>query len=240
MGIGWIGEISGAGYEEFLAERGFVWPARLEGGLRLALFGTLWPWVPERMQREMIARSSQDGSLGKGANRCSLVDAYLAIAVAVWHGRRPRSLLRFWELHRLLESGERAVARDVYREARRLGLHLPVGMAAALASGLWGHEGSRQVAELLNELSHWERGAGALLRAMGPEAAVARGFYLSPLLSGRDLRGGWQHLEKALWAHPGLVADSTPGNWPWLLRRGRHLAARSLALVLGDLANELI
>ena len=46
---------------------------------------------------------------------------------------------------------------------------------------------------------------------------------LARLLSGRASRAGWRSLPRRIWAHPGIVEQTTPAHWIWPARRIAHL-----------------
>jgi hypothetical protein len=220
---GWRAEDSGEGRGRALREEGSTWRARAADGHELRLYFRLWPWTPEYMLREAFERAEPAPELGDGAVRLGLVDTYLIAAQRVWTQPARRSLIHWWDLHRIVDSGGAQVGREAYREARRAGLHLPVGLAGAVAAGLWGHAANRQLADLLRELRGWERAALVAARTIGAEKAPAWLLLVARQLTGRSTRGGWRSVIRPLWAHAGVVEDESPESWPAFLRRPRHL-----------------
>jgi len=227
---GWRAEDESPTSERYLAEEGCLWRARDSRGLALQVYHRLWGCVPPALAEGALARARPDAALGAAGLRLAPPDAYALSAVNAWLAPRPRSLLLWWELHRLAESAGQSLPTEVLRETKLTGLHLYVGLAAAAADSLWEGRYNREVARLLDSLSRPERVAMTLLRRTNLEWVRPGLLLLACQLGGRHSRLGWRSLTRAVWAHPAVVERMTPAEWKWSRRRAWHVA-RSLGLV---------
>jgi len=237
---GWQSVAEGELAWRYLHAEGYAWQATRSEGVLLELHFRLWGSVPEALGEAVLARAFPDPALGPTARRLRLADAYVLAAVHTWLTPAPRPLVCWWDLQRIVEAGNADLADTVIEQARTWGLELFVGPCAAIAAGLWGHETNHRVAGLLEELRAPEAVALRLVRHLGPDRVPLGALILARLLAGRPSRAGWRSVYRQVWAHPGVVAMSTPGSWGWPARRLTHvlrcvklgLLARALGALL--------
>jgi hypothetical protein len=221
---GWQPIFSDPLVERYLLEEGYAWQAADRHQLPLELHYRLWGSVPAELAEAVLARTAADPELGPTVRRISLVDAYIIAAVHTWLTSNPRPLLYWWELHRMAELASAEEVEEIIRRACQIGHPQFVGAAASVASDLWQSRHSQEIASrTLAELRLPERASLSLLRRLGPERSPLAILVAANLLANRPSRARWRTIYRRIWAHPGVVAQSTPGAWPWALRRLAHL-----------------
>ena len=210
--------------DQFVLDEGHCWHARSPDGMLLELHTRLWGWVPEGIAEDALASSTPDPRLGHTGRRIPLLHAFVIAALHAWSIPTPRPLLCWWDLARIVQVAGSRLPEAVIETAGRYGIQLPVGLAAAQTAGLWRlPECERMASVLLSDLRWAETSAARRAFSRGTDALPLAGLCLARLLSRRPSRQGWNTVRRRLWAHAGIVEQSTPAEWPWAIRRAVHL-----------------
>jgi hypothetical protein len=192
--------------------------------------------VPTRAVQELMAVSYPDDTLPTGGRRLPLAYAFVVAAIHGLLDAPPRPLFQWWDLERIIAAGEPEIELEIVELARSWEVELPVTLAAAEVVALWPNKVcARIVQELTPSLRRAERRAAFRAAGHGLDSAGAS-LSLARLVSGRSTRTGWKAVLRHFWAHPGMVAQETPSDWPPKLRRVYHVLN---ALNLGHLARWL-
>lgn len=208
----------------FVLDEGHCWHAKSPDGMLLELHTRLWGWVPEGLAEEAIAAATPDAGLGHTGRRIPLLHAFVIAALHAWSIPTPRPLLCWWDLARILQVAGSRLPETVIETAGRYGIQLPVGLAAAQTAGLWRlPECGRMASVLLSDLRWAETTAARRVFSRGADALPLEGLCLARLVSRRPSRQGWKTVWRRLWAHAGIVEQSTPAEWPWWVRRAVHV-----------------
>ena len=215
---GWRGLAEGPRMERYLRDEGYAWQAEDASGVLLEVHVRLWGIVPAGLGAALLATAVPDPGLGTSGRRLPLAHAWLVAAVHTWLNPPPRPLLSWWDLERIA-AAEPGMADEAARLAEAWDLQLPAGLAAAQTASLWPSPPNRAIADrLLGGLRPLER-----LAARRGEAVGLKSIVLARLLSGRASRAGWRSLPRRIWAHPGIVEQTTPAHWIWPARRIAHV-----------------
>ena len=230
---GWTGLYDGPESENYLRSEGYCWQAARPGGAIVEVHHRLWGMVPEELHERVLQRSVPAPEIGTQARRPRVDDAYLMAAIHAWLQPRPRQLVGFWDLERLLAllpaRDVETIVTAVAEEARAMDLQLPVTMSAACAAICFGHAGHRAVvAQLRDELRKSERRALERLLKGGPDDVSLSTMALARLFAGRRSRAGRRSLLRAIWPHPGIIERQTPPHWSWVRRRFSYQVRRWL------------
>lgn len=234
---GWASMFSEPAYDDWVERLGHAWAAlHSTDRVALELHLRLWSMVPQRAARDLLEASTTDPELPPGGRRLPLPHAYVLAAVHALLDAPPRPLFQFRDLERIAASAGAGFVDTVVDLTTSWEIELPVLLAAACAQSLWHDDRSRRIAASLEsrlrwpERRVWSHARHAGIDAIGPSLAIAR------LLSGRATRRGWSEVPRRFWAHPGVLAQETPHDWPKPLRRAFHVL---MAVGLDGMAKRL-
>ena len=191
--------------EQYLRDEEYCAPFVGPFGLLLELHYRLWGAAPAGLADGVLAESAADPQLAPLGRRITGAHAFIVAGFHVWTVPPPRAISNWWDLQRLASRGGATFAASVVAAARRWGVQLPVGMAAATAASLWPEEALSAIAnQLLVKLRPSERALAAWGVRRGPDNVPYGSVVLARLLARRPSRHGWRSVWRRIWPHPAV------------------------------------
>jgi hypothetical protein len=205
LGDGWRSVGGGVpAFRRYVLEEGHNWPLA-RGPVPLELHLRLWGRAQAEMAAEIIAAGLPAPDLGPTARRPRLEHALAMAGIHSWMVLRPRPIATWLDQVRIVGAGGREAVDGAVDAARRWGLELQLGMAAAVASTLWPAAGLSAAAEsLLSRVRAAERVVANVLCKRGVDAVDDRAVVLARLLARRPSRQGWRSVWRRVRPHPGV------------------------------------
>jgi hypothetical protein len=234
---GWQSVFAGRAYDDWVIEEGHAWTAvHSRSRVALEVHFRLWGMVSDRAGQDLLSAACADDLLPPGGHRLPLAHAFVVAATHCLLDAPPRPLFQWWDMERIIAAGGPDLVPTIIKISRHWEIELVTALAAAQVEALWQNRNCARIAEdlgsSLRRAERWlaRRAARNGLDSTGASLSLAR------LVSGRSTRAGWQSVWRHVWAHPGMIAQETPDEWPPWLRRTYHVLN---ALELRQLARRL-